>query len=107
MLVVTDCGRIAQPGTDGSAYLAALGKELLPIIDICWTGEEIISPTITAADVLRVSQVCCQKHDDSLLTNDDFPIPLNVAGLCTERVPTRRWGAPAGGQLRAARRAVG
>jgi hypothetical protein len=48
------CGRIAQP-EDGrqwqasshrSAYLSELGRELLPIIDLCWTGDEIISPTI-------------------------------------------------------------
>lgn len=50
------CGRIAQPGTVGSAYLSSLGRELLPIIDVCWTGEEIISPTITMDDVVAVSE---------------------------------------------------
>eukprot|EP01043_Picozoa_sp_COSAG02_P031303 COSAG02_NODE_2036_length_10039_cov_174.290040_3_plen_393_part_00 len=58
------CGRIAQPGTVGSAYLAALGRELLGIIDVCWTGEEIISPTVSLADVTAVSGAIGVGHGD-------------------------------------------
>lgn len=56
------CGRIAQPGTVGSDYLAALGRELLGFIDVCWTGEEIISPTISLADVIAVSNAIGMGH---------------------------------------------
>ena len=74
------CGRIAQP-EDGqpwpdahsSAYLRDLGRELLPIIDLCWTGDEIISPTISAADIRAVSEACAGRRVvvwDNLHAND-------------------------------------
>lgn len=59
------CGRIAQPGTVGSAYLSSLGKELLGIIDVCWTGEEIISPTISLEDIVAVSNSIGVGHGDA------------------------------------------
>ena len=34
----------------GSPYLDALGRDLPPEVDVCWTGPRICSPTITSAD---------------------------------------------------------
>lgn len=74
------CGRISQsdngqpwPDAHSSAYLRDLGRELLPIIDLCWTGDEIISPTISAADIDAVSDACAGRRVvlwDNLHAND-------------------------------------
>ncbi|HET8777196.1 MAG TPA: beta-N-acetylglucosaminidase domain-containing protein [Candidatus Limnocylindria bacterium] len=39
----------------GSAYLATLGTSLPPEVDICWTGLEVCSPAIDAADADAVA----------------------------------------------------
>ncbi len=41
------CGRMAERGHGGAGYLATVGRELRPEIDIFWTGPEIISAQIT------------------------------------------------------------
>ena len=45
------CGRMAERGLGGEGYLARIGRELSPEIDVCWTGPEIISHEITVAQV--------------------------------------------------------
>lgn len=49
------CGRMAQEGLGGKNYLQTLGHELLPEIDVFWTGPEIISEEITVADAQNVT----------------------------------------------------
>lgn len=41
------CGRMAQRHHGGEGYLATVGRELLPEIDIFWAGPEIIAREIT------------------------------------------------------------
>ncbi len=48
------CGRMAGRGLGGADYLATLGRELAPEIDVFWTGPEIVSPTITVPHVREV-----------------------------------------------------
>lgn len=45
------CGRMASGGLGGEGYLAAVGQELDPGIDVFWTGPEIISREITVGHV--------------------------------------------------------
>ncbi len=45
------CGRMADAKLGGDGYLATVGRELLPAIDIFWTGPEIISREITVAHI--------------------------------------------------------
>ncbi len=49
------CGRMATAQLGGAGYLATLGRELSPEIDILWTGPEIISREITVAHVEEVA----------------------------------------------------
>lgn len=48
------CGRMAARKLGGEGYLSALGRELLPEIDVLWTGPEIISREIPVAHVREV-----------------------------------------------------
>jgi hypothetical protein len=67
------CNRISQPNASASGYLAALGRELLPVIDLCWTGDEIVSPSVTAAELRAVSRSCGGRRVvlwDNLHAND-------------------------------------
>jgi protein O-GlcNAcase / histone acetyltransferase len=45
------CGRMAERNIGGEGYLSAIGLELLPEIDVLWTGPEIVSREITVAHV--------------------------------------------------------
>jgi protein O-GlcNAcase/histone acetyltransferase len=45
------CGRMAQRQLGGPKYLETLGRELLPGIDVFWTGPEIISASIHGNDL--------------------------------------------------------
>ncbi len=49
------CGRMAASGLGGPGYLDNLGRELLPGIDVFWTGPEIISAEITVEHVREVA----------------------------------------------------
>eukprot|EP01052_Picozoa_sp_SAG31_P035359 SAG31_NODE_4256_length_3414_cov_2.193665_2_plen_297_part_00 len=44
-----------------SSYLRAVGQELFGVVDLCWTGEEIISPTVTASDIANVARVAAPR----------------------------------------------
>ena len=66
------CGRMAKAGLGGPDYLAIVGRELLPEIDIFWTGPEIISREITVAHLQEVRGVLRRKPViwDNLHAND-------------------------------------
>ncbi|MBI4663746.1 MAG: beta-N-acetylglucosaminidase domain-containing protein [Verrucomicrobia bacterium] len=66
------CGRMAERKLGGEDYLATLGRELLPGIDVFWTGPEIISREITAAHAKELGAVLRRKPLiwDNLHAND-------------------------------------
>jgi protein O-GlcNAcase/histone acetyltransferase len=66
------CGRMAQRQLGGKDYLATLGRELAPEIDIFWTGPEIISREIDVAHVQELQAVLRRKPLiwDNLHAND-------------------------------------
>ena len=66
------CGRMAERNYGGENYLPTLGCELLPEIDVFWTGPEIISREITVAHVQELQTVLRRKPLiwDNLHAND-------------------------------------
>jgi hyaluronoglucosaminidase len=54
----------------GSSYLATLGKGLPAGVDICWTGLEVCSPTISAADADAVARLLEREP----LIWDNYPV---------------------------------
>ena len=66
------CGRMAARKLGGDGYLATVGRELLPEIDIFWTGPDIVSRTITAAHVEELRALLQRKPViwDNLHAND-------------------------------------
>jgi protein O-GlcNAcase/histone acetyltransferase len=66
------CGRMANAGVGGVGYLETVGRELLPGIDVAWTGPEIISRDITVQHVRDVARVLGRKPLiwDNLHAND-------------------------------------
>ena len=66
------CGRMAAAQLGGENYLVIVGRELLPEIDIFWTGPEIISREITVAHVQELQTVLRRKPLiwDNLHAND-------------------------------------
>jgi protein O-GlcNAcase/histone acetyltransferase len=66
------CGRMADAKLGGEGYLATVGRELLPEIDVVWTGPEIISREITVAHVQELQAVLRRKPLiwDNLHAND-------------------------------------
>lgn len=66
------CTRMAESKLGGEGYLATLGAELLPEIDIFWTGPEIISPEITVSHLRELQSVLCRMPTlwDNLFAND-------------------------------------
>lgn len=66
------CGRMAGRSYGGKDYLATVGHELLPEIDVFWTGPEIISREISVAHVREVQQVLRRRPLiwDNLHAND-------------------------------------
>jgi beta-N-acetylglucosaminidase len=66
------CGRMAARKLGGENYLETAGRELLPEIDICWTGPEIVSPEITVAPIREVAKLLRRKPLlwDNLHAND-------------------------------------
>ncbi|GBF06166.1 beta-N-acetylglucosaminidase [Deinococcus aerius] len=57
-------------GSGNSTYLWALGASLTPRAQVFWTGRKECSPTITAADLGRVSDVLRRK----VVIWDNFPV---------------------------------
>jgi len=66
------CGRMAEQKLGGENYLTTIGRELLPEIDVFWTGPEIISREITVAHVRGLQKVLRRKPLiwDNLHAND-------------------------------------
>lgn len=66
------CGRMAEHNYGGEGYLASVGRELLPEIDVFWTGPEIISREITVAHIQDLQKVLRRKPLiwDNLHAND-------------------------------------
>ena len=66
------CGRMAEQKLGGDGYLATVGRELLPEIDVFWTGPEIISREITVAHVQELQNVLRRRPLiwDNLHAND-------------------------------------
>jgi protein O-GlcNAcase/histone acetyltransferase len=66
------CGRMAALRVGGQDYLRVIGRELLPEIDVFWTGPEIVSRQITAAHIREVGSWLGRKPLiwDNLHAND-------------------------------------
>ena len=66
------CGRMAGRHLGGEDYLGTIGRELIPVIDVFWTGPEIISREITVAQVREMAGVFRRKPLiwDNLHAND-------------------------------------
>ena len=66
------CGRMAERNYSGEGYLATIGRELLPEIDVFWTGPEIISREIPVPHVRRLQKILQRKPLiwDNLHAND-------------------------------------
>jgi protein O-GlcNAcase/histone acetyltransferase len=66
------CGRMAEHKLGGDGYLSIIGRELLPEIDVFWTGPEIISREITVAHVRELRNILRRKPLiwDNLHAND-------------------------------------
>jgi protein O-GlcNAcase/histone acetyltransferase len=66
------CGRMAERQLGGEGYLETLGRELLPAIDVFWTGPEIISQEITVPHIRELGQRLRRKPIiwDNLHAND-------------------------------------
>ena len=66
------CGRMAQAGLGGADYLSTVGRDLLPEIDVFWTGPEIISREIPLAHVRELGAMLRRKPIvwDNLHAND-------------------------------------
>jgi protein O-GlcNAcase/histone acetyltransferase len=66
------CGRMVGQKLGGAGYLSTIGRELLPEIDVFWTGPEIISRQITIPHVRELQAVLRRKPLiwDNLHAND-------------------------------------
>lgn len=66
------CGRMRALKLGGEGYLETIGRELLPEIEVFWTGPEIISETIEVAHVRELQIVLRRKPViwDNLHAND-------------------------------------
>jgi hyaluronoglucosaminidase len=57
-------------GSEATDYLAVLGAELAPAIEVGWTGRTVVSPTITAAEAAARSATLRRR----LLVWDNVPV---------------------------------
>ena len=66
------CGRMAAARHGGEGYLEILGRELLPEIDIFWTGPEIISERLDLDPIDRLTRILRRPPLiwDNLFAND-------------------------------------
>lgn len=66
------CGRMAERKLGGAGYLSTMGRELLPEVNVFWTGPEIISREITVAHGQELQAVLRRKPLiwDNLHAND-------------------------------------
>jgi hyaluronoglucosaminidase len=72
--LAVDPARVAFCPTDytgsGSPYLAALGGGLPGDVDVCWTGRDVVVPTITTAEADAVASVLGRPP----LVWDNYPV---------------------------------
>ena len=66
------CGRMVEGKHGGEDYLPTLGRELLPEIDVFWTGPEIVSPEISVVHIRQWRRILRRKPLlwDNLHAND-------------------------------------
>ena len=66
------CSRMLRAGLGGADYLPTVGRELLPSIDVFWTGPDIVSREITEEHVLEISSILRRRPIiwDNLFAND-------------------------------------
>jgi protein O-GlcNAcase/histone acetyltransferase len=66
------CGRMAERKLGGKNYLPTIGSELLPQIDVFWTGPEIISREITVTHIQELRKRLRRRPLiwDNLFAND-------------------------------------
>jgi protein O-GlcNAcase/histone acetyltransferase len=66
------CGRMARAGLGGDGYLATVGRQLDPAIDVFWTGPEIISGEITEEHIGSLTALLRRRPTiwDNLHAND-------------------------------------
>ena len=66
------CGSMARRNLGGEGYLATIGRELSPEIDVLWTGPNIISREITVTHVQELQGILRRKPLiwDNLHAND-------------------------------------
>jgi protein O-GlcNAcase/histone acetyltransferase len=66
------CGRMVAAKLGGEDYLSIVGRELLPDIDVFWTGPDIVSREITVAHAREISALLKRKPLiwDNLHAND-------------------------------------
>ena len=66
------CGQMAAAKLGGADYLATVGRELLPGIDVFWTGPDIVSREISVAHVRETAALLRRKPLiwDNLHAND-------------------------------------
>jgi len=66
------CGRMAERRLGGAGYLETVGRELLPEIDVFWTGPEIISREIPVPHLQELRRILRRKPLlwDNLHAND-------------------------------------
>jgi len=85
------CGRMAERKLGGGGYLSTLGRELLPEIDVFWTGPDIISREITVAHVRELRNLLRRKPLiwDNLHAND-YDGRRFYCGPCAGRPPELR-----------------
>ena len=55
------CGRFANPNISNSTYLKEIGLKLHPEILVFWTGDEIVSETITIESLKEVGKILKRK----------------------------------------------
>lgn len=85
------CGRMATPSVPESAYLRELGERLQPSIEVFWTGDEIVSQTITVESIRQLRRVLGRKPIiwDNLHAND-YDIRRVYLGPFAGRPPALR-----------------
>ena len=66
------CSRMVKAGLGGEDYLPTVGRELMPSIDVFWTGPDIVSREITVEHVCEIASILRRRPIiwDNLFAND-------------------------------------
>lgn len=70
-------------GVKPTPYLETIGREIIPDVDIFWTGPLVVSPRITAGDAGAIGRILRRKPLlwDNYPVNDYNPMKLNLGPL--------------------------